>query len=157
MPNCPEKERLHRCSAWERLLTRLLTFQRQGHGPDSVENCLEVVPVTAATSSGSSRQTVRRTVDFPQVQFLNKVLDMPVVVQRLVPGSDNAENSGISKVFARRLIQTVRRSVWSEGFLALLASSFALRPAGRECPCFSPRRRRRQQQQEQPLEQPLPQ
>ena len=43
VPNCAEKERLHRCSAWERLLTRLLTIQRQGHGPDSAENCLEVV------------------------------------------------------------------------------------------------------------------
>ena len=29
-------------------------------------------------------QTVQKTVDFPQVQFLDKVLDVHVVVQRLV-------------------------------------------------------------------------
>ena len=29
-PNCAKNGRLHRCSPWERLLTRPLTFQRQG-------------------------------------------------------------------------------------------------------------------------------
>ena len=29
-------------------------------------------------------QTERKTVDFPQMQFLDKVLDMPVEVQRVV-------------------------------------------------------------------------
>ena len=30
-------------------------------------------------------QTVQKTVEIPQVQFLNKVVDIPVVVQRQVP------------------------------------------------------------------------
>ena len=68
-------------------------------------------------------QTVQKTVwrssydlsDKFQQFALNKVLDMPVVVQRLVPGSDSPENLGISTVFARRHVQTVRRIVWSEG------------------------------------------
>ena len=37
------------------------------------------------------------------------------------------------------MVQTARRLVWSEGFLALPAPFFALRPAGRKCPFFSPR------------------
>ena len=30
-------------------------------------------------------QTVQKTVEIPQVQFLDKVVDMPAVVQRQVP------------------------------------------------------------------------
>ena len=52
------------------------------------EKSLEVhVLVTGIDKSQQFRQTVQKTVDFPQEQFLNKVLDMLVMVQRLVSGS----------------------------------------------------------------------
>ena len=60
-----------------------------------------------------------------------------------VSGSDKFQQFVTNRAENRRLsagaVFGVRKIVWSDGFWAHYAPFFALRPAGRECPFFSPR------------------
>ena len=65
-------------------------------GPDSAELFGGAVVDVLVTGSDEfqqfTAQLVQKTVDFPQVQFLDKVLDVPLLCTDWYGGPDSAEN-----------------------------------------------------------------
>ena len=83
-----------------------------GHGVDVGENQWKLHRCSSWASCtrplllcGADGQTVQKTVEMPQLQVLNKVMDVPVIWQRQVPESCRGSTTGA-------LVQTVQDTVW---------------------------------------------